>query len=144
MKSAVTPFFFFLSPFHFNLSFSLLGGGKAEAGYQKSSATHSYGAGAVNISATTNVPKVQENLKYGKSELSGTSSYGAGAVGIENATNAPKPKSEGLGQVDKKVEMVYEKKAEQQDWIELINDISLTSFFAYVSELTRMHDRNIM
>ena len=55
---------------------------------------------------------MKENLQYGKSELSGQSSYGAGAVGIESATNAPKIKSEGLGQVDKKVEMVYDKKPE--------------------------------
>lgn len=61
------------------------------------------------------MPKVKENLTYGKSELSGTSNYGAGAVGIESATNAPKIKNEGLGQVDKKVEMTYDKKPAGED-----------------------------
>ncbi|XP_003385853.1 PREDICTED: uncharacterized protein LOC100634684 [Amphimedon queenslandica] len=85
-------------------------GGKAEAGYQKSSATHSYGAGAVNEEAKLQTPKVKENLGYAKSELAGQSNYGAGAVGVELATNAPKIKHEGLGQVDKKQEMVHDKK----------------------------------
>ncbi len=82
-------------------------------GYQKTSAQHSYGAGAVNISAQTDVPKVKENLNYGKSELAGQSNYGAGAVGVESAVNAPKIKHEGLGQVDKKVEMVHSKDGTQ-------------------------------
>ena len=98
--------------FHHTHFFTNPGGGKTESGYTKTSSQHSYGAGALNIAATTEVPKVKENLQYGKSELSGQSSYGAGAVGIESATNAPKIKSEGLGQVDKKVEMVYDKKPE--------------------------------
>ena len=71
-------------------------------GYQKTSAQHGYGAGAVNIEATTNAPKVKENLSYAKSEGAGTSQYGAGAMAVETAVNAPKIKSEGLGQVDKK------------------------------------------
>ena len=71
------------------------------AGYQKTSSEHSYGAGALNIAATTEVPKVKENLGYAKSELAGTSQYGTGAVGIDSATNAPKIKHEGLGTVDK-------------------------------------------
>ena len=71
------------------------------AGYQKTSSEHSYGAGALNIAATTEVPKVKENLGYAKSELAGTSQYGQGAVGIDSATNAPKIKHEGLGTVDK-------------------------------------------
>lgn len=55
-------------------------------------------------------PKTKENLGYAKSELAGQSSYGAGAMGVEQAMNAPKVKHEGLGQVDKKVELVYQKK----------------------------------
>ena len=86
------------------------GGGKAVTGYQKGSSGHSYGAGALNIAATTEVPKVKENLGYAKSELAGQSQYGAGAVSIDTATNAPKIKHEGLGAVDKKKEMVYEQK----------------------------------
>lgn len=78
-------------------------------GYQKTSSEHSYGAGALNISATTDVPKVKENLGYAKSDAAGQSSYGAGAMGIETATNAPKIKHEGLGRVDKKEEVVYAK-----------------------------------
>lgn len=77
------------------------------SGYQKSSAQHTYGAGAVNIQAATDVPKVKENLSYGKSELAGQSQYGAGAVGVEQAVNAPKLKHEGLGQVEKTKEMVH-------------------------------------
>ncbi len=91
------------------LPLALAGGGKTVTGYQKTTSQHSFGAGAVNIEAATTVPKVKENLGYNKSELSGTSSYGAGAVGIENALNVPKIKNEGLQQVDKKKEMVYEK-----------------------------------
>lgn len=49
-------------------------------------------------------------MGYSKSELSGQSSYGAGALGVEAATNAPKIKHEGLGQVDKKQEMVHQGK----------------------------------
>ena len=82
-------------------------------GYQKTSSEHSYGAGALNISATTEVPKVKENLGYAKSELAGQSQYGAGAVAIDQATNAPKIKHEGLGAVDKKKEMVYEPPAQK-------------------------------
>lgn len=63
----------------------------------------------MNIAATTEVPKVKENLGYAKSDSAGQSAYGAGAVGIETATNAPKIKHEGLGTVDKKKEQVYEK-----------------------------------
>lgn len=72
-----------------------------------SSSTHSYGAGAVNIQAATDVPKVKENLAYAKADGAGTSQYGPGAVGVENATNAPKIKHEGLGQVDKTREQVH-------------------------------------
>lgn len=91
-------------------SLFFIGGGKAEAGYQKSSATHSYGAGALNEEARLQTPKVldAEKLGYSKSELAGTSGYGAGAVGVEQAINAPKIKHEGLGQVDKKKEMVHQ------------------------------------
>jgi len=70
----------------------------------KATSSHSYGAGAMNIEAQTNVPKVKENLGYGKSELAGQSSYGSDAVNLQAAVNAPKPKTEGLGHVDKKVE----------------------------------------
>lgn len=87
--------------------FHCTGGGKVVGGYSKSAAQHSYGAGALNIKATTDVPKVKENLGVGKGEGAGTSQYGAGAVGVETATNAPKIKHEGLGQVDKKQEQVY-------------------------------------
>lgn len=80
------------------------------AGYQKTSATHTYGAGALNIEASTNVPKVKENLGVAKTELAGTSQYGAGAVLVEGALNAPKLKHEALGQVDKTKEVVFEKK----------------------------------
>lgn len=83
-------------------------GGKTEKGYQKTSSEHSYGAGAVNIKATTDVPKVQENLTYSKSELSGQSGYGAGAMGMEQVKNAPKVKHESLGQIDKTKEMVHQ------------------------------------
>lgn len=76
-------------------------------GYQKTTSEHSYGAGALNIAASTDVPKVKENLGYAKSDAAGQSSYGAGAMGIETATNAPKIKHEGLGRVDKKEEVVY-------------------------------------
>lgn len=78
------------------------------AGYQKTDVQHSYGAGAINIKATTDVPKVKENLGYAKSEGAGTSQYGAGAVGVETAKNAPKIKHEGLGAVDKTKEMVHQ------------------------------------
>ena len=88
--------------------FHSLGGGKAQTGYQKGTSQHSYGAGALNITATTSVPKVKENLGYGKAEGAGTSQYGAGAVGVETATNAPKIKHEGLGQVDKTREQVHQ------------------------------------
>lgn len=84
------------------------GGGKAVGGYQKSDAVHSFGAGALNIQAQTNVPKVKENLGVGKGEGAGTSTYGAGAMAVESAVNAPKVKHEGLGQVDKTKEQVYE------------------------------------
>ncbi len=53
------------------------------------------------------MPKVKENLVYGKSDGAGTSQYGAGAMGIETATNAPTIKHEGLGAVDKTVEQVH-------------------------------------
>ena len=76
-------------------------------GYQKTSSQHSYGAGAVNIDAATNAPKVKENLGVAKSETAGQSMYGAGAVGITQATNAPKIKHEGLGVADKTKEVVY-------------------------------------
>lgn len=62
----------------------------------------------MNIEAQTNVPKVKETLTVGKGEGAGTSTYGAGAVGVESAVNAPKVKHEGLGQVDKTKEQVYE------------------------------------
>jgi len=76
----------------------------ANMGIAKATSTHSYGAGAMNIEAQQNVPKVKENLGYGKSELSGQSQYGADAVGVQATMNAPKPKTEGLGHVDKKQE----------------------------------------
>ena len=84
-----------------------IGGGKAVGGYQKTDAQHSYGAGALNITAQTDAPKVKENLGIGKGEGAGTSSYGAGAVSVEQAKNAPKIKHEGLGQVDKQQEQVH-------------------------------------
>lgn len=84
-----------------------LGGSKAVTGYQKSDGTHTYGAGALNIEAQTNVPKTKENLGVGKGELAGQSQYGAGAVGVEQVKNAPKLKHEGLGQVDKTKEVVH-------------------------------------
>ena len=96
---------FILSP---SRSISLSGGGKAVGGYQKSDSAHSFGAGALNIEAQTKVPKVKENLTVGKGEGAGTSNYGAGAVGVESAVKAPKVKHEGLGQVDKTKEQVYE------------------------------------
>lgn len=83
------------------------GGGKAVAGYQKTGVAHSYGAGALNIEAQTNVPKTKENLGVGKGEGAGTSQYGAGAVGVEQVKNAPKLKHESLGQVDKTKEQVH-------------------------------------
>ena len=76
-------------------------------GYQKTDAQHSFGAGALNIKAQTDVPKTKENLGVGKGEGAGTSQYGAGAVGVEQATNAPKLKHEGLGQIDKTKEQVH-------------------------------------
>lgn len=88
-------------------SLSPTGGSKAVHGYQKSSAAHSYGAGALNEDAKVTVPKVRENLAYGKSELAGQSSYGAGALGVETAVTAPKIKHEGLAQVDKTKEMIH-------------------------------------
>lgn len=88
--------------------FYFLGGGKALSGYQKTDAQHTYGAGALNISAQTNVPKTKENLGYAKAEGAGTSQYGAGAVGVETAKNVPKLKHEGLGQVDKTKEQVHQ------------------------------------
>ena len=70
------------------------------SGYAKSDSQHSYGAGAVNIEAVTQAPKVgDQNLQYQKSDSAHT--YGQGALNIEAATNAPKPKTEGLGAVDK-------------------------------------------
>lgn len=93
---------------YIGLSFLIcVGGGKAQSGYQKSSSAHAYGAGAMNIQATTDVPKVKENLSYAKAEGAGTSQYGAGALQVETATNAPKIKHEGLGQVDKTKEQVH-------------------------------------
>ena len=83
-------------------------GATTVSGYQKTDVQHSYGAGALNVEAQTNVPKVKENLSYSKAEGSGTSQYGAGAVGMETAMKAPKLKHEGLGQVDKTKEMVRE------------------------------------
>ena len=64
----------------------------------------------MNIQAATEVPKVKENLGYSKSELSGQSQYGVGAVGVEAAIKAPKIKHEGLGQVEKTKEQVYDPK----------------------------------
>ena len=87
-----------------------VGGGRTETGYSKTSAQHSYGAGALNEEAKLTAPKVKENLGYSKSELAGQSQYGAGAVGVESAINAPKIKHEGLGQVEKTKEMVHEGK----------------------------------
>ena len=89
--------------------------GKTVAGYQKTDTQHGYGAGAMNISAKTNVPKVKENLGVAKGEGAGTSQYGAGAVGIESATNAPKIKHEGLGQVDKNKEQVHQE--QEYTWL---------------------------
>ena len=84
------------------------GGGRVVGGYQKTSSQHTYGAGALNISAQTEVPKVKENLGYSKSEGAGTSQYGAGAMGVETAKAAPKLKHEGLGQIDKTREQVHQ------------------------------------
>lgn len=83
------------------------GGGKAVSGYQKTDAQHSFGAGALNIKAQTDVPKTKENLSVGKGEGAGTSQYGSGAVAVESAIKAPKLKHEGLGQVDKTKEQVH-------------------------------------
>ena len=91
----------------YNSCFPFSGGGKAQVGYQKTSAQHAYGAGALNIKATTEVPKVRENLVYGKADGSGTSQYGSGAMGIQSAVNAPKIKHEGLSAVDKTIEQVH-------------------------------------
>ena len=91
-----------------NFLFLLKGQSKAVAGYQKTDVQHSYGAGALNIEAQTNVPKTKENLGVGKGEGAGTSQYGAGAVSVESAKNAPKIKHEGLGQVDKTQEVVHQ------------------------------------
>jgi hypothetical protein len=90
-----------------------VGGGKAVSGYTKTDVQHTYGAGALNIEAQTNVPKTKENLGVGKGEGAGTSQYGSGAVGVENAVKAPKIKHEGLGQVDKTKEQVFEQQLEQ-------------------------------
>lgn len=76
------------------------------AGYTKTDVQHTYGAGALNISAQTDVPKVKENLAYAKAEGAGTSQYGPGAMGVDAALNCPKLKHEGLGQVDKTREIV--------------------------------------
>lgn len=77
-------------------------------GYQKTDAQHSYGAGSLNIEAQVNVPRTKENLSVGKGEGAGTSQYGCGAVSVESAIKAPKIKHEGLGQVDKTKEQVFE------------------------------------
>lgn len=68
----------------------------------------------MNIKAQTDVPKVKENFGVGKGEGAGTSSYGAGAVGVNQAINAPKIKHEGLGQIDKQKEQVYDKGEKEQ------------------------------
>ena len=80
---------------------------KVVQGYKKTDVQHTYGAGALNITATTQVPRVRENLGYAKSEGAGTSQYGVGAMGIETATGAPKIKHEGLNVVDKTKEVTY-------------------------------------
>lgn len=90
-----------------SISIPSKGSSKIVTGYKKTDDAHSYGAGALNIQAQTNVPKTKENLGVGKGELAGTSQYGPGAVAVESATNAPKIKHEGLGQVDKTKEMVH-------------------------------------
>lgn len=87
-----------------SLTVSQPGQSGANLKIDKSTTAHSYGAGAMNIEAQTNVPKVKENLGYSKSELAGQSSYGADAVNLQATMNAPKPKTEGLGHVDKKQE----------------------------------------
>ena len=62
-----------------------------------------YGDGAVGIESAKNVPKVADkNLEYGKG-VGGTSGLGGDAMAVQTAVNAPKAKSEGLGQVDKKL-----------------------------------------
>lgn len=76
-------------------------------GYQKTDVQHTYGKGALNIQAQTDVPKTKENLGVGKGEGAGTSQYGKGAVGMEQAINAPRLKHEGLGQIDKTKEQVH-------------------------------------
>lgn len=91
-------------PYVFSVLVEQTGQSGANLGISKATSAHSYGAGAMNIEAQTNVPKVKENLGYGKSELSGQSQYGADAVGVQATMNAPKPKTEGLGHVDKKQE----------------------------------------
>lgn len=79
-------------------------------GIQKSSAAHSYGAGAVSIKSATDIPKVGTNKGYALSPESGKSSFGPGALSVEQALSAPKPKSEGLSKVDKSLEVDFSKK----------------------------------
>ena len=79
-------------------------------GIQKSSATHSYGAGAVSIKNATDIPKVGTNKGYALSPDSGKSAYGVGALAVEQALAAPKPKSEALAKVDKTLEVDFTRK----------------------------------
>ena len=79
-------------------------------GIQRSSASHSYGAGAVSIKSATDIPKVGTNKGYALSPDSGKSAFGPGALSVEQALAAPKPKSEALAKVDKTLEVDFSKK----------------------------------
>ncbi|KAI6652690.1 hypothetical protein LOD99_4473 [Oopsacas minuta] len=85
-------------------------GRSEKLGIQRSSASHSYGAGAVSIKSATGIPKVGTNKGYALSPDSGKSSFGPGAISVEQAINAPKPKSEALSKVDKTVEVDFSRK----------------------------------
>ncbi|XP_038062921.1 uncharacterized protein LOC119733417 [Patiria miniata] len=69
--------------------------------YSKGQQDHNYGAGAQNIDAQTHVAGGSD------SHGSGASEYGAGAIGEDHGGAAP-ARHEGLGQVDKTQEEVYE------------------------------------
>ena len=85
-------------------------GRSEQLGIQRSSASHSYGAGAVSIKSATDIPKVGINKGYALSPESGKSSYGIGALAVEQALAAPKPKAEALCKVDKTLEVDFTKK----------------------------------
>ena len=85
-------------------------GNSQKLGIQKSSATHSYGAGAVSIKSATDIPKVGTDRGYAISPDSGKSAFGPGALSVEQALSAPKPKLEALAKVDKTLEVDFSKK----------------------------------